>query len=306
MPSFVKVEKNKKNVPTDNQLTKAMTDVGGIVVSVEGTNAERTVRYIGNVDHNEFQNKLEEIVPDSNKLSWNFIWGDAITEVLERAKTYDISESSQAVLMLNSLLAATEKSVTIQIAANDLTLLKTSRYRLCFAKKVGDNAYDVVWQSYTNYLSNNTFSWTPQYELFGSNTFQDNVRVDISTNVQRIGLGEVSILNASGLLSPASTGGPSTSITLRNQYGPIHPGINQISKSSMGGAAVSTPIYVAQYPVVLGDTSLTPVEKVLVWFQQDIETGTMFSESRSMSIEIDLTFTNSATRLYTEGQWTTP
>jgi hypothetical protein len=74
----------------------------------------------------------------------------------------------------------------------------------------------------------------------------------------------------------------------------------------MGGAAVSTAIYVAQNQVVLGDTVLTPVEKVLVWFEQNIETSTMFSSSRSLEIEIDLTFSDSATRLYSNGRWQTP
>lgn len=114
-------------------------------------------------------------------------------------------------MLLNSLLDATQKSVIIQIAPDDFTTLKTSKYRLCFAKKVGDNDYNVVWQSYSKYLSNNTFSWTPQYELFGSNSFQDSVKVDVSTNVESIGLGETSILDVNGLLGAASTAGPSTS-----------------------------------------------------------------------------------------------
>jgi len=303
--NFVTIEKNRQSAPTESQLRTAMTAVGGTVVSIEGTNASRTVQYTGLVNHNSFQNKLEEIVP-GNKLSWNFVWADAVTEALSMAEERDISDYAKSVLLLNTLLQATQKTVKIQIASPDLTQLKSSNYRLCFAKKVGDNDYNVVWQSYMNYLSNNRFSWTPQYELFGSNTFQDNVIVDVSTNVVRIGLGETSILDANGLLGPASTGGPSTSITLRNQFGPIHPGVNQLSQSSMGGAAVSTAIYVAQNQVVLGDTVLTPVEKVLVWFEQNIETSTMFSSSRSLEIEIDLTFSDSATRLYSNGRWQTP
>lgn len=305
MANFVIVEKNRQSAPTETQLAQAMNAVGGTVIAVEGNNSERKVTFTGSVNHNNFENKLEEIA-HGNKTSWNFTWADALTLALQVAEKQDLSDYVKSALLLNSLLAATQKSVKIQIAANDLTLLKTAGYRICFAKKVGDHDYNVVWQSYMNYLSNNTFTWTPQYELFGSNTFQDNVQVDVSTNIVRIGLGETSVLDASGLLGPASTGGPSTSITLRNQYGPIHPGVNQVSKSSMGGPAVSTPIYVAKNQVVLGDTELTPVEKVLVWFEQNIETSTMFSTSRSLSVEIDLTFTDSATRLYTDGQWVTP
>jgi len=208
-------------------------------------------------------------------------------------------------MVLTSTLAATQKTVTIQIASADLTLLKQSGYKLCFAKKVGNEAYNVVWQSYVQYLSFNDFSWTPQYQLFGSNTFQDNVTVKASTNTVNIGLGQQSTLDSAGLLSSAVTGGPATSISMVNNYGAIHPGINQLS-TGIDGNQVSTPIYVASSQVVTGTTVLTPIETILVWFEQNVQTSTMFSTSRSNAVEIDLTFDNSATRLYSGGNWTTP
>jgi hypothetical protein len=214
-------------------------------------------------------------------------------------KTTDYSK------VLTSSLAATQKSVKIQIASADLTQLKQSNYKLCFAKKVGNEDYNVVWQSYSNYLSNNTFSWTPQYQLFGSNVFQANVQVDVSTNLVNIGLGQQATLDTSGLLGPASSGGPEISITLLNNYGPIHPGVSQLS-TGIDGKQVSTPIYVASQQVVTGSTVLTPVETILVWFEQNVQTSTMFSTSRSQSIEINLTDSNDAVRLYSGGSWTTP
>ena len=59
-------------------------------------------------------------------------------------------------------------------------------------------------------------------------------------------------------------------------------------------------------PAAAGPVTLTPIDTVMVWFQQDIATSTMFSSARSMSTEIDLTSTNTATRLYKGGQWSTP
>ncbi len=47
---------------------------------------------------------------------------------------------------MRSALAASQKTVTIEIAAGDLTLLKKSGYKLCFAKKVGTADYNVVWR----------------------------------------------------------------------------------------------------------------------------------------------------------------
>lgn len=228
-----------------------------------------------------------------------------MTAIQNRIKDFQGLEYHQQVALFSSVAAAVEKSVTIEIAPEDLEALKKAKYALCFAKKVAEGDYNVVWQSSKQYLSNNIFSWTPMYQMFGSNLFQANIQVEVSTNIQQIGLGETCILDETGYLKTASTGGPDISLTMNNQYGSIHPGINQLS-TGLDGQTISTPIYVAQSPIVMGLDVLTPVETVLVWFQQNIETSTMFSTARSNSIEIDLTKTNSATRLYSNEQWSTP
>lgn len=202
-------------------------------------------------------------------------------------------------------LTASTKLVDIQISTADLAELKTNDYRLCFAKKVGDADYNVVWQSYNKYLANNTFSWTPQYQLFGSNFFKGNIEVKVATNLVQIGLGETSVLDPNGILGAPKTSGPITAFTLKNEYGSIHPGVNQLS-IGLDGSQVSTPIYVARKEIVMGEAKLTPVEKILVWFEQNIETSTMFSDARSNAVEIDLTLENTATRLYTNQKWVTP
>lgn len=207
-----------------------------------------------------------------------------------------------ATLALRAAFQASEKTVNIVINQDDLAALKDSKYMLCFAKRVAQGDYNVVWQSYSLYLFNNTFSWTPQYQLFGSNVFKENVHVKVSTNPVSIGLGQQSILSKSGVLGNPKTGGPETAITMLNEYGSIHPGVNQLS-TGLDGSQVSTPIYVAPKPIVLGTNSLTPIELVQVWFEQEIETGTMFSTARSNSTEIDLTHDNSQTRLYKGQKW---
>jgi hypothetical protein len=216
-----------------------------------------------------------------------------------------VQEYAESVRSLQRMLEAVNKTVDIEIAPEDLPGLKGSKYKLCFAKKVGNAAYNVVWQSYKLYLSSNSFSWTPQFQLFGSNTFVGDITVKVSTNVETIGLGQTCKLDSTGLLGPAFDGGPETSITMINDYSSIHPGVMQLS-IGLDGSQVSTPIYVAQDAIVTGDAVLTPKETVLVWFEQEIETSTMFSTARSNAVEIDLTFTNSATRLYKDQKWSTP
>jgi hypothetical protein len=226
---------------------------------------------------------------------------EAVKEILGATKALSTSEYAR---LLTSTLAAATKTVNISIADKDFVTLKNSGYKLCFAKKVGDNDFNVVWQSYDDYLSINTFTWTPQYQLFGTNNFQGGVKVRAQTKTVNIGLGEQALLDKSGLLGRATTGGPLTAFTLVNEYGPIHPGVSQLS-TGISGEQISTPIYVATAPVVTGNTTLTPVETILVWFEQNVETSTMFSDSRSKSIEIDMTDDTDASRHYEGGAWTT-
>ncbi|WP_299275114.1 hypothetical protein [uncultured Psychroserpens sp.] len=196
------------------------------------------------------------------------------------------------------------KTVQIKISSEELASLKGNGYKLCFAKKVGDNSYNVVWHAFDNYLSQNTFSWTPQYELFGINTFQHDIRVQAQTNIVKIGLGQTSTLNASGVLENPISGGPSIGITMENDYGNIHPGLNQTA-TGIDGRVSSDPIYVEKKTSIQGNASMIPIENILVWFQQLIETSTMISQIIGTPTEIDLTGTNSATRLYSNGKWTT-
>ena len=207
--------------------------------------------------------------------------------------------------MLRDALAGSQKSVTIEIDGDALNTLKNANYKLCFATKVSEADYNVVWQSYDDYLTNNTFSWTPQYQLFGSNSFQTSVSVHVATNLKPVDLGEQCTLDESGGLGGASSGSDPTAITMINDYGDIHPGLQKVS-TGIDGSLVSTPIYVAPDAAVQGTIELTPVDKVLVWFEQNIETSTIFSDARSKSVEIDLTEVNSATRKYTGQGWSTP
>lgn len=199
---------------------------------------------------------------------------------------------------------AGEKTVTITIDNSDFEVLKKNGYNLCFAKKLQGRDYDVVWQSYgkESYLETNTFSWVSDFQVFGSNVFQDNVRVRVSTNVVDIHLGEQCTLNAEGHLENVKTGSYKDAIELINQFGAIHPGVNALCYDLQGNQQVAT-IYVASQAIVIGTDILTPIERVQVWFEQNIETGTMFSDARTNVQEINLTNQPSAAYLYKGGQW---
>ena len=205
-------------------------------------------------------------------------------------------------LRLRECLNSVKKEVIVEISAEDLTALKSSKYKLCFAKKIAEGDYNVVWQSFDSYLINNRFAWTPQYQLFGSNTFDEGVTVNVSTNLKTIGLGETATLTQAGVLQPPVSGGSSTAFTMHNEYGSIHVGVSQVC-TQLDGKVISSPIYVSREAVLKGDIALTPVEKVLVWFQQDIVTSTMFGNSLTDALELDMTKTNSVHCLFKNQEW---
>ena len=196
-----------------------------------------------------------------------------------------------------------KKHVTIEITASELEQLKSSNYRLCFAKKVGEH-FNVVWTSHTDFLANNHFHWTPHYQVFGSNIFKDGVTVQTSTNKHNITLGQEAKLNESGVIEKPHSGPNPDAITLNNDYGPIHPGVSQRLHGPDG--VHMNPIYVAEHQVQKGTTKLTPKEEILVWFEQDVETSTMISHSVSRKTKIDMTQQTHATRKYKNGKWITP
>ena len=179
-----------------------------------------------------------------------------------------------------------KKSIIVKLESESLEALKNAGYSLCFAKKVNDE-YDVVWQSSTKYLSKTTFSWKPEYEVFGTNTYETSVKVEADTNVVGVELGQQCTLDKHGIMGNAVSGTNPTSITILNEYGPIHSGINQLC--IINGEENSTPIYVSKQDRTKGEIILTPKEKVMVWFEANVETSTIFEDAKTMAIEIDLT-----------------
>lgn len=201
------------------------------------------------------------------------------------------------------LMNAVTKSITIQIDDEMVGKLKENKYKLCFAKKVGEANYNVVWQTEEDFMAINELSWVPMYQVSVTKVFQDAVKVRVACNPVMVNLGEFVTLDKYGVLSEPVTGSDPTAMTLINNMGKTHPVVNQLCIKP-DGTMESKPIYAAEEAMFQGECQLQPKEKVQIWFEQNIETGTMFSKARSKAVEIDLTLKNSATVLYDKnGTW---
>lgn len=196
-----------------------------------------------------------------------------------------------------------KKSVCVQIHKAMVRELKDSEYKMCLAKKVENEDYNVIWYATAEFMENNIFSWFSIYQLFATKSVQESVQVKVACNPVKLNWGEKVILDKYGILSEPATGGDSTALNLDNQMGMIHPGINQIN-SGINGEMISTPIYVSKNAVRMGVCSLKPKEQVSIWFQKNAEDGMMFHSERDGTMEVDLTKKDSETILYDEnGEW---
>jgi hypothetical protein len=193
------------------------------------------------------------------------------------------------------------KTLKVEIASADLAMLQEAGLKLNISKQVGNENFNVVWQSISNYGETNTYQWSPIFEVFGSNEFQVSVTVVSTTNLVNVSLGQEVTLDSIGDFGPAMEGGPVNSISIINDFGSIHLGLAQQLTDPTGVQAI-LPIFVTPFVIFLGMESLTPVEKVLVWFG-DTETSTMFSDARPNSVLVDLTNIDEKTVSFSNGEW---
>jgi len=194
----------------------------------------------------------------------------------------------------------TIKNLIVEIDDEDLVFLKEAGLELNIAIKV-NNTFNVVWYSDSDYLEINKYQWSPTFELYGSNDFQAGSTVEMQTNTVSTELGQEATLDSAGDLGPAMDGGPTDSISFINNFGPIHPGLAQQLIEPSGTVAI-LPTYVTPDPIIAGTEVLTPVNEVILWFEENT-TGTQFSELPSVSFMVELTGLDEITVLYTDGEW---
>lgn len=204
--------------------------------------------------------------------------------------------------VLNELMDAAEKSVTVNLTQKVVEDMKKAGYGLCIAKKVGDT-FNVIWNSLDDFATYTNFSWVPLYQVYATNTFQDKVKVKVRTEAQKIGLNETCELDKYYNMKPAHSGGSLTALTVDDNYEKAsYLGVSQMIRDENGNLT-SLPIYVSENPVYSGTIELTPVEQVMVWFQQNAETSTMFSKAVTKNVVLDLTDFNSYEITYDGKEW---
>ena len=166
------------------------------------------------------------------------------------------------------------KTLIIEIAQGDLEILSSSHYILCVAKVLTDENSLVIWQTEERILAHNEMSWeeNANYSLFCSNNNTNRKKVVMNIPDKEIALGEYLTLTETGTFGDSKQGPWNDQLGLINQYGSIYPGICQ-QCTDFNGAASKDPIFLNPTPSLPGEFTIKPLEKIMVWFEQDVEKG---------------------------------
>ncbi|KAJ7917757.1 hypothetical protein B0H13DRAFT_2322109 [Mycena leptocephala] len=180
----------------------------------------------------------------------------------------------------------------VNVAADQVKLLKGAGYQLCISKKVNGD-YCVVWQGVT-FNAGNTFQWVEQYQVFAADTFDSGALVQATSEAVGISFGQTAILDSTGTMLPAT--GPVTggSFTVENDYQPVNIGVNQKINATF------LPIYVDKTVTVLGEETLTPITSILVFFSKEYKTGSMYAKATSSACEVVYSGTTTNTISYAD------
>ncbi len=210
----------------------------------------------------------------------------------------------------NNLLATSSinsisnvKTLNIEITQEDMEFLMSRSLNLNIAIKV-NGAFNVIWRSVSNYSTFNQFQWSQVFHIFGTGDTEEALMVDIETNVVNIALGQDVVLDPGDLLDQPVAGSTPTGITfINNSESAIFPVLAQLL-TFIGSTQAITPVYVLENPLLSGQSHLiTPTQEVLVWFGEEVETGTIFTEPVEFFVNVDLTNDSSATRLFSNREW---
>lgn len=202
------------------------------------------------------------------------------------------------------------KELVIEIGTNEYKVLKDNGYYLCIAKKVDDDKFNVIWQAYNDYSQSNKITWNKKYKIFASLSREDRKKVFANVSPEEISFGQEILLEAQGCFGAISQSREKDSIGMINQYQPVYPGLYQ-ECTDIHGNTNSLPFYLSSNQSIPGSFRTKPVDKILVWFEQSVESGIAISRyttsakgiSESTSIQLDMQEKSSMEIAFEQYQW---
>ncbi|MDE6252665.1 MAG: hypothetical protein K2M78_08510 [Lachnospiraceae bacterium] len=196
-------------------------------------------------------------------------------------------------------------TIIIQIAKQDLQILKDAEYHLCIAGRMNDTDFTVVWYATEKFAFNNKITINDEYEVFASNGCSKKVFVDFPGTPAEIG--EKCLIDKYGNISQAITGQNPNAIVLVNEYGNLHPGLNRTG-TGIQGEEFNNPLFLSRNAILPGEFEYFPSYQIKIWFAQNTETGEILPQQKMRSaltnyILVDLEKRNAPVLSYSNGTW---
>lgn len=196
-------------------------------------------------------------------------------------------------------------TITIQIAKQDLKILKDDRYHLCIAGRMDDSDFTVVWYAAERFTYNNKIEINNEYGVFASQKGTKKVFEDFPGTPASIG--EKCTIDKYGTISQAVTGDNPDAIVLVNQYGNLYPGL---TRSGIGiyGEEFSNPVFLSRNAILRGEFEYFPTDQFKIWFEQNKVAGDILPQQKMRAAItdyaiVDLAKRNAPVLSYSEGYW---
>lgn len=187
--------------------------------------------------------------------------------------------------------------LNVEIQSPDfLTFINQHGFKLCIGQQINDQ-YNVSWVVIGLLSPTTTIAWPRTFGIFSLDDYAVGAVIKDPENAVSIAPGqriELTPEGQFGVPGPQSTA--PHSIIVDKLYAPTH-----LALGVALGAACQ-PMF-AQQQTGTGQVILTPAPKLSIWFQQDIEQGTIIGRPPVTAFETDLAGVSSATVTNTNGKW---
>jgi len=188
-----------------------------------------------------------------------------------------------------------------------LKILAGSGYNLCFASNVG-NQYNVAALVVPSNLltTKNVITWSTSYSMAATTQpfYAGNIVEQGTSETLPMVFGQVYELDS--WADPPSVNSsfpvPGNALGLSTGQGVDASAIVSLVIDNVGPDP--TPVYVSPIEIPLSQTTFTPIAKIALWFQQNIETSTMIVLSTSKAHIMDFTVQQTKSTTYnSDGTW---
>ncbi|KAI0503265.1 hypothetical protein F5B22DRAFT_662200 [Xylaria bambusicola] len=196
---------------------------------------------------------------------------------------------------------ANERSILIEFTQDQVIYFNTNGFQLCFTAGMGDNDnFNVI--AYADTIAQNvSISWADEFSIAATKTeFRNGARITVNTGSTAITKNQTYTLPATwanGTISPEThPDGAFKMVNLTSGRA------SAVVYKKVNGKA--TPFYISSVAIEpQGSEMMSPKANVSLWFEKNVDTGTMVSKNSGNASVFDFRGVSSKTVHYDSGRF---